>query len=66
MNLLERFRGRRERNAHKRAERAKELRERQRTEDPENVADAVNGYGFRRWDEMASSADSPERKQRRG
>jgi hypothetical protein len=66
MNLLEKLRGRGERNARKREERAKALRERQRGgSSPEDVADAVKGFGFSAWGAKSSSADSPDRKKAR-
>ena len=64
MGLRDLLRTRWERKARERAERGKALRERQRESNPENVADAVKGYGYRAWGESSSRVDTPERKKR--
>lgn len=64
MGLRDFLRSRRERKARERAERGKALRERQRESSPENVADAVKGYGYRAWGERSTRLDPPERKKR--
>ena len=60
MGLRDFLRTRRQRKARERAERGKALRERQRESSPENVADAVKGYGYRAWGEASTRIDPPD------